>query len=85
MIPVEALLNFDEGGQMVMVITNDNIAHERRVVVGVRQGPNVQIVSGVNEGEKVVTVGGLGLENKAKVVIREAAAADDDDDDDKGK
>ena len=85
MIPVEALLNFDEGGQMVMVITNDNIAHERRVVVGVRQGPNVQIVSGVNEGEKVVTVGGLGLENKAKVVIREATAAEDDDDDDKGK
>ena len=85
MIPVEALLNFDEGGQMVMVITNDNIAHERRVVVGVRQGPNVQIVSGVNEGEKVVTVGGLGLENKAKVVIQEAAAAEDDDDDDKGK
>lgn len=85
MIPVGALLNFDEGGQMVMVITKDNIAHERRVVVGVRQGPNVQIVSGVNEGEMVVTVGGLGLENKAKVVIREAAVAEDDDDDDKGK
>ena len=85
MVPVEALLNFDEGGQMVMVVTKDNVAHERRVVVGVRQGPNAQIISGVNEGEMVVTVGGLGLENKAKVVIKTPADDADDDDDDKDK
>jgi multidrug efflux pump subunit AcrA (membrane-fusion protein) len=82
-VPAEAILNFDEGGQMVMVIDKDNVAHERRVVVGVRQGPNVQIVSGVSEGEMVVTVGGLGLEDKSKVVIQEATTTDDDDDDDK--
>ena len=81
--PVEAILNFDEGGQMVMVIDKDNVAHERRVVVGIRQGPNVQIVSGVSEGEMVVTVGGLGLEDKSKVVIQEPTTTDDDDDDDK--
>jgi multidrug efflux pump subunit AcrA (membrane-fusion protein) len=80
-VPAEAILNFDEGGQMVMVIDKDNVAHERRVVVGVRQGPNVQIVSGVSEGEMVVTVGGLGLEDKSKVVIQEPTATDEDDDD----
>jgi len=82
-VPAEAILNFDEGGQMVMVIDKDKVAHERRVVIGVRQGPNVQIVSGVSEGEMVVTVGGLGLEDKSKVVIQEATTTDDDDDDDK--
>ena len=57
-----ALLNSDEGGQMVIVVTPDNVAHQHKVVVGVRQGINVQIVSGVNEGDKVVTSGGLGLD-----------------------
>jgi multidrug efflux pump subunit AcrA (membrane-fusion protein) len=75
-----ALLNSDEGGQMVIVVTPDNVAHQHKVSVGVRQGTNVQIVSGVNEGDKVVTSGGLGLDDGSKVVIREAPAGDDDDD-----
>jgi len=75
-----ALLNSDEGGQMVIVVTPDNVAHQHKVVVGVRQGINVQIVSGVNEGDKVVTTGGLGLDDGSKVVIKEAPAEDDDDD-----
>jgi multidrug efflux pump subunit AcrA (membrane-fusion protein) len=80
LVSSSAILNSDEGGQIVMVITDDNIAHERKVSVGVRQGINVEIVSGVTEGEKVVTVGGLGLEDKAKVVIKEAPPEEDDDD-----
>src|SRR5262249_24689444 len=28
-VPAPALLNFDEGGQKVMVVTSDNTAHER--------------------------------------------------------
>jgi multidrug efflux pump subunit AcrA (membrane-fusion protein) len=80
--PATALLNSDEGGQIVMVITKDNVAHEHKVNVGVRQGMNVQIVSGVQEGDQVVTVGGLGLEDKAKVKVQAAPAEDEDDDDD---
>ncbi len=75
-----ALLNSDEGGQMVIVVTPDNVAHQHKVSVGVRQGINVQIISGVNEGDKVVTSGGLGLDDGSKVVIKEAPAEDDDDD-----
>jgi HlyD family secretion protein len=37
-IPASALLNSDEGGQKVMVVSKDNVAHERKVSVGVRQG-----------------------------------------------
>jgi RND family efflux transporter MFP subunit len=74
-----ALLNSDEGGQIVMVVTPDNIAHEKKVSVGIRQGINVEIVSGVNEGDKVVTVGGLGLDDGSKVIVKEAPPEDDDD------
>jgi multidrug efflux pump subunit AcrA (membrane-fusion protein) len=83
-IPASALLNADDGGQKVMVVTKDSIAHERRVSVGIRQGARVQIVSGLQEGEQVVTSGGLGLEDKAKVSIQQPKADDEDDDDDKG-
>jgi HlyD family secretion protein len=84
--PVSALLNSDEGGAKVMVITSDNVAHERRVTLGVRQGARVQIISGVQEGDQLVTSGGLGLEDKAKVVIQQPKEEEEDaDEDDKGK
>jgi multidrug efflux pump subunit AcrA (membrane-fusion protein) len=77
-IPAAALLNADDGGQKVMVITSDSVAHERRISVGVRQGARVQIVSGLQEGEQVVVSGGLGLEDKAKVAIQQPKAEDED-------
>jgi RND family efflux transporter MFP subunit len=80
LVSSSALLNSDEGGQMVIVITPDNVAHQHKVSVGVRQGINVEIVSGVNEGDKVVVSGGLGLDDGSKVVIKEAPSEDDDDD-----
>jgi multidrug efflux pump subunit AcrA (membrane-fusion protein) len=83
--PVSALLNFDEGGSKVMVITGDNVAHERRVTLGVRQGARVQIVSGVQEGDQLVTSGGLGLEDKAKVVIQQPKEEEEEDDAEQGK
>ena len=79
-IPASALLNADDGGQKVMVVTSDSKAHERRVSVGIRQGARVQIVSGLQEGEQVVTSGGLGLEDKAKVSIQQPKAEDEDED-----
>jgi multidrug efflux pump subunit AcrA (membrane-fusion protein) len=78
--PASALLNSDEGGQKMMVIDDKMVAQERKVSVGVRQGERVQIVSGVQPGEQVVVSGGLGLEDKAKVVIQAPKSEDDDDD-----
>ena len=84
-VPATALLNGDEGGQKVMVVDKDNVAHEHIVSVGVRQGDRVQIVSGLAEGDQVVTSGGLGLDDKAKVAVQQPKSEDDDDDDDSGK
>jgi multidrug efflux pump subunit AcrA (membrane-fusion protein) len=74
LVPASAILPGEEGGSAVLVITPDKIAHKRNVQVGVRQGDKVQIVNGVLPGEEVVTVGGMGVDDKAKVRIVEANA-----------
>lgn len=80
-VPVTALLNFDEGGQKVMVVVNNATARERRIAVGVRQGDRVQILSGVQPGEMVVTSGGLGLDDKAKVKVLAPKSEEEEDED----
>lgn len=83
-VPATALLNSDEGGEKVMVIVGKDknaVAQERRVVAGIRQGERVQISSGLQEGEQVVTAGGLGLEDKAKVVVQAPKSEEDEDED----
>jgi len=76
-----ALLNSDDGGQKVMVVVNNSIAREHKVSVGVRQGDRVQILSGLQEGEQVVTSGGLGLDDKAKVTVQQPKSEEDEDED----
>ncbi len=72
LVPVAALLSSDEGGDKVMVVGTDSLAHERKVEIGFRQQDQVQIVSGVKAGEQVITFGGLGLEDKAKVIVQKS-------------
>jgi HlyD family secretion protein len=80
-VPATALLTFDEGGEKVMVVGSDSLAHEHKVEVGVREGGKVQILSGVAEGDDVITVGGLGLDDKAKVTTAKPDEKDDKKDD----
>jgi RND family efflux transporter MFP subunit len=69
LVPAAALLSSEDGGEKVMVVGPDSLAHERKVELGVRQPDQVQIISGVKPGEQVITFGALGLEDKAKVTI----------------
>lgn len=68
-VPAAALLPSDEGGEKVMVAGTDGLAHERPVKVGIHSGDDVQILSGVSAGDQVITQGGLGLDDKAKIRI----------------
>jgi HlyD family secretion protein len=77
-VPVEALLTSDEGKTVVKTVDKDNVAHEKEVEVGVHNEGRVQILSGVSPGEKVVTVGGVGLEDKASVVLETASQEEED-------
>jgi HlyD family secretion protein len=79
-VPAAALLNSDTGTDKIMVAGKDNLAHERVINVGVRQGDNVQITSGIQEGERVIVSGGLGLDDKAKIkVLARVEEVDEDD------
>ena len=66
-IPAVALLTADDGGEKVMVAGSDGLAHERAVKTGIHAGENVQVLDGLKEGEKVISEGALGLDDKAKI------------------
>lgn len=74
-VPVSALLASDEGGEKVMIAGADGLAHESKVETGVRDGDNVQILSGVKPGDQVITEGGLGLDDKGKIEIKRPGEA----------
>jgi HlyD family secretion protein len=61
--------NADAG--TVMVVDDANVAHERKVTVGIRTGELVQITSGLEEGETVVVEGNYALPDGTKVEITE--------------
>ena len=77
-VPVAALLSSEDGGEKVMVAGSDGRAHAKAVKVGVRSGDDVQILSGVAAGDRVVTQGALGLDDNTKIQIAKPGAADDD-------
>ncbi len=68
--PPAALLPNAEGETTVMVVGPDSVAHEKKVEVGIREPDKVQILSGASPGEQVIIVGGVGLEDKAKVRVQ---------------
>lgn len=81
-VPASALINAKEDGAQVMVVDGQSQAQSRDVKVGIQSGQQTQIVSGLNPGEMVVTVGAYGLPDKTKVKIEKPespAAADKDD------
>ena len=88
LIPTAAVLPNAEGETIVLVVDDKNVAHEKVVQIGVREPEMVQIVAGVDVGQRVVTQGGLGLEDKTKVRVMkpgEKAAGEKDEADDEEK
>ena len=75
-IPVSALLPAQEGtGDSVLVVGSDSLAHTRKVQVSIRESDRVQVLRGLSFGEQVVTVGGLGVQDGAKVKVENEAGA----------
>jgi multidrug efflux system membrane fusion protein len=61
-------------GSFVYVVKQDSTAEQRPVTLGQRQGDLVVVESGVSAGERVVTVGQLGVTPNGKVHIQEKPA-----------
>jgi len=58
-------------GSFVYVIKQDSTAEQRPVTLGQRQGDLIVVESGISAGERVVTVGQLGVTPNGKVHIQE--------------
>jgi RND family efflux transporter MFP subunit len=83
-VPAAAILPGEEGGTAVLTVSPDSVAHKRTVTLGVREGNQVQVLNGVNPGEEVVVVGGMGLDDNSKVKIVTTAVEEDEEDEDNG-
>ena len=87
LIPAPAVLPNAEGETIVLIVDDKNIAHEKVVQIGLREPEMVQIVAGVEVGQRVITQGGLGLEDKSKVRVmkpgEKAAGEKDEPEEDK--
>jgi HlyD family secretion protein len=80
LVPQAAILPGETGGTAVLVVDSESVAHRRAVELGVRQGDKVQVLTGVLPREDVVVVGGMGVDDKAKVKVVEANAPETEED-----
>ena len=72
-VPASAVLTEPDGTTSVMVVGNDGRAHQHDVKTGIRQDDQVQIVSGLKAGERVVTTGAYGLPDNTRVQLQAPA------------
>ncbi|MGB8480433.1 MAG: efflux RND transporter periplasmic adaptor subunit [Acidobacteriaceae bacterium] len=66
-IPAAAILTGPNGQTSVMVVKSDSRAYAQDVKTGIRQGPRIQVLSGLQAGEQVIVGGQYGLPDKTKV------------------
>jgi HlyD family secretion protein len=73
-VPATAIVSQPEGGGVaVMVVGADNRAHLQAVQVGIKNGDEIQIMSGVQANQRVVTTGAYGLPDNSQVKIEQPA------------
>lgn len=68
-VPLAAVLTAQDGTKSVMVVGVDGAAHRKAVSLGIQDGEDVQILSGLATGDTVVTAGAYGLEEGTKVKV----------------
>jgi HlyD family secretion protein len=73
-VPASAVLTGADGATTVMVVGDDQHAHQQAIKAGIRQDDKLQITDGLKEGQRVVTDGAYGLPDKAKVSVEAPAA-----------
>jgi HlyD family secretion protein len=96
-VPAAAVYKNPEGnGNYVLVAGTDDKAHMKPVQVGIRNGEDAQIASGINPGDPIITSGGYAVPDGTKIKVEKPEAPekadadktdkkDADDPDDKDK
>lgn len=67
-VPVKAITE-DKKGKAVFLAVNGT-AKVRPVTLGISNGIDIEVISGVNQGDRVIVEGNLGLEHGDKIVIK---------------
>lgn len=75
-IPLSAVLTAEDGGKSVMVVAADGTAQPKKVTLGINNGEDVQVLSGLTPSDEVITVGSYGLDPGTPVKV---GAAENDD------
>ena len=76
-IPAAALLTAQDGTTSVMQVSADGRAHQKSVKVGIRQSEQIQIVEGLQAGDRIVASGAYGLPEQSRSKIESAAGRND--------
>lgn len=66
-IPSAALLTAQDGTTSVMLAGSDGHAHQKEVKAGIHEGDRVQIVDGLQPGDRIVASGAYGLPDNSKI------------------
>lgn len=75
-IPLSAVLTSQSGAKSVMVIGSDGAAHSKPVTLGIQDGDDVQVLSGLSPSDTVITSGSYGLDENTKVKVGPAEDED---------
>jgi HlyD family secretion protein len=75
-IPQSAVLTAQDGKKSVMVVASDGTAQKKDVTLGISDGDDVQVLSGITQSDMVITGGSYGLDKGTKVKV---GKADEDD------
>jgi len=65
----------EQMGEFFVFVAKDTIAEQRKIILGPRVNDNVVIMTGLKEGEKVVTDGFQRLKDKGKITLGNPSAA----------
>jgi HlyD family secretion protein len=85
-VPASAVFKNAEGGTDYVVLAgSDQKAHWKTVQVGVRNGEDAQIVSGINAGDPIISTGGYALPDNTKIKVEAAPPPEKEEGDKAGK
>jgi membrane fusion protein (multidrug efflux system) len=60
----------DKGGERILFVEKDGVAHARTVSLGVIQGDRIQITSGLNVGDRLIVTGQTEVEEGMRVQVQ---------------
>jgi HlyD family secretion protein len=76
-IPAAAILTGQDGSKSVMLVGSDGAAHRKAVTLGISDGDDVEVTTGLSPSDMVITGGAFGLDEGTKVKVGPAEADDE--------